>query len=251
LQKIHKRFLFQEKSSNDEIVLRGDKRYINCVTRASPGTKSITENESTTTLLSGSVYLTLHPHNQTLCLRRLTQSSSTSSSQGVVQISVKSFWIPDEIVPPLKKSPSSFMGYSGVVMAISGATSNKFEEGELVFGVTRTNRLGNILQVKENDVIKKPKEMDLQQAASLSSCLPLAYFALGQALSANKSKDCIVIIHEANKDLGLACLLVAKAMELSVICTTSDSHAEDSKLRLKELGAMLVTDAHLTGLYQW
>lgn len=230
---------------NDEIVLRGDKRYVNRVTRATPGTKSITEEELINPqLLSRPVYLALNPNTEEICLRKLTQSSN--NAEGNIKVCVNNFWIPDEIITRLKTSTSIFIGYSGSV--INSGKDGKFSNGDLVFGVTRTNRLSNILQVRENEAIRKPNETSLQQAASLSSCLPLAYYALEQAVSANGSKDALVVIHEANKDLGLAGLLAAKAMGYSVLCTTSDPHVEDSKRRLKEQGALLVTDAHLSGI---
>lgn len=237
---------FQQENFDDEVVLRGDKRYTNRLIRASPGSQPLAfETLKHAEMLSSPVYLASHPNTGQTCLRKLTENSC--KSQGYIKVSVSNFWIPNSIHMQSDCTNTFIVGYSGCV---TSSESNNEIHGELVFGMTRTSRLGNILHVKEEEFMKIPEELSLSQAASLSGCLPFAYCALQQAIAVSTSgcKNAVIIIHEVNRDLGLAGMLIAKALGYSVIGTSSDPHFEDSKRLLQKQGAWLVADAYLSGI---
>ena len=114
--------------------------------------------------------------------------------------------------------------------------------GADVFGVTHSRRVSNLVQMNSKDLVVKPNHLTFSQAATLPSCLSLAYYSLQQA-----TPKSTILIHEANRSLGLAALVIARALGFSVICTTSDPMFSSSRRQLISLGASGVTDQHCTG----
>jgi myxalamid-type polyketide synthase MxaB len=228
---------------DDEIAFRGGKRLVNRLTRIEPKTRLIT-NESylwkTDAELSCPVYLTIHSGQVYL-------KKATRANEEDLEIAVSHFWIPTNIESRLD-SESEYLGFSGRIKrsAMNTSSTVPLELGQPVLGISRTRRLSNIINVKQSEVIPKPEQMSPQQAATLPSSLTLAYHALQQATSGVKRG--LVVIHEANRDLGLAGLFVARALGLSVICSSSDAKLEASKRLLKSQGALVVTDTQCTGI---
>jgi hypothetical protein len=191
------------------------------------------------------VYLTLHPKTGQVCLKNGT--IGYPATEGELEVEVSHFWIPSAIESRLN-SESEYFGFSGQIKssAINPALKVSWNPAESVFGISRKCRLSNIIQVNHAEVMPKPEQMSPQQAATLPSCLILAQHAFQQAASGTRAGG-LVVIHEANRDMGIAGLLVAQAMGFSVICTSSEPRLEASKRLLKATGALVVTDSQCTG----
>ena len=240
----------QVESPDDEIAFRGGKRFVNRVIRFKSGSQPVAierllcESESK---CLGPVYLTHHPKTRRICLKRDTESSRASEKD--VQIQVTNFWLPSTVSARLSDECTEYMGFSGKVKIPVQSTNSscavQLKTGDDVMGISRQRRLSNLIFVNQQDLLPKPDYLSPQQGATLPSCVALASHALQYVTSDVKGAE--VIIHEANRDLGLVGLLVAQAMGFSVICTSSDASLESSKRYLKALGALDVIDAQCSG----
>ena len=249
-------FQMQIESLDNEIAFRDGKRYVNRLTRLKSERQPFASErllyESETKYL-GSVYLTLHPKTERFCMKRGTESSHSSEKE--VQIQVTNFWLPSTVPVRLSDAEgcTEYLGFSGIVQSPVQSTNSscavQLKTGDSMMGISRQRRLGNLIFVNQKDLLPKPDYLSPQQGATLPSCLALASYALQYVTSDVKGAE--VIIHEANRDLGLVGLLVAQAMGFSVICTTSDASLESSKRYLKALGALDVVDAQCSGTYRF
>ncbi|XP_031568280.1 uncharacterized protein LOC116302983 isoform X2 [Actinia tenebrosa] len=222
--------------AEDEIAFRDGKRLVNRLTRIKSETQVVSEDLPQTLKVDASlVYALLHPSKEKICLKYGTRSCPVNEDE--LEIAVSHFWIPPNIEGRLK-SGSEYFGFSGQII------NSGLKTGEFVFGASQQQRLSNILQVNQSEVIPKPEHLQLspQQAATLPSCLTLAHYALQQATIGAKVGGTI-IINEANRDLGIAGLLVARALGFSVFSTSSEPRLEVSKRLLEKYGAVVVTDS--------
>lgn len=211
---------------------------MNRLTRIKRETQVPSEVLSQTTNVDASlVYAILHPKKDQICLKRATRSCPVDGEE--LEVIVSHFWIPPGIKDRLK-SGSEYFGFSGQIIT-SGLKTKEF-----VFGASQQQRLSNILQVHQSEIVTKPEQMSPQQAATLPSCLTLAHFALQQATTDAKDGGTI-IINEANRDLGIAGLFLAQALGYAVISTSSEPRLEASKRLLEKYGAVVVTDSQYTG----
>ena len=193
------------------------------------------------------IYLSTHPKSSEICFKKETERTGVSDED--VEVLVTNFWVFSTISCHISSKHNEYFGFSGIVKtpAKYGNEDENSKTGDLVMGVSNHRRLGNCILVNNKQVVANPAEMSPQQGSTLPSGLVFAFLALKQLPSDIHSA--VVIIHEANRELGLLGLMMAQAMGFSVICTSSDPRLESSKRYLKSLGAAEVTDAQFTGWY--
>lgn len=123
--------------------------------------------------------------------------------------------------------------FSGVVEE-TGANVKNFEKGDEVLGITNIDKNGGYAEyvaVVENEIVKKPKSLDFENAAAI----PLGTLTSWQAIidTADLKSGQKILIHAASGGVGSMAVQLAKAKGAYVIGTASGKNEEF----VKDLGA--------------
>ncbi|MET0463499.1 MAG: NADP-dependent oxidoreductase [Chitinophagaceae bacterium] len=127
---------------------------------------------------------------------------------------------------------------AGVVTKI-GSTVSKFKVGDEVYARPSDNRIGTFaefISINEKDVAIKPKNISMEEAASV----PLVGLTAWQALveKANLQKGQKVFIQAGSGGVGTFAIQLAKHLGATVATTTSAANIE----LVKKLGADIIID---------
>lgn len=127
---------------------------------------------------------------------------------------------------------------AGVVVRV-GARVRRFKPGDEVYARPDKDRIGTFaefISMHENDIAIKPKNMSMEEAASL----PLVGLTAWQALieKADLKKGQKVFIQAGSGGVGTFAIQLAKHLGASVATTTSTANIE----LVKSLGADIVVD---------
>ena len=128
--------------------------------------------------------------------------------------------------------------FAGVVVRV-GSRVRRFKPGDEVYGRPDTNRIGTFAQliaVSEEDLAIKPKNLTMEEAASI----PLVGLTAWQVLieKANLKKGQKVLIHAGSGGVGTFAIQLAKHVGATVATTTSTPNIDF----VKRLGADIVID---------
>src|SRR5947199_1069829 len=127
---------------------------------------------------------------------------------------------------------------AGVVVRV-GSRVRRFKPGDEVYARPADGRIGafaEFIAIKEDDVAKKPKELTMEEAASI----PLVGLTAWQALieRANLKKGQKVFIQAGSGGVGTIAIQLAKHLGAIVATTTSTANSD----LVKRLGADIVID---------
>lgn len=127
---------------------------------------------------------------------------------------------------------------SGVVVRV-GSKVRRFKSGDEVYARPRKDRIGTFAEyiaMDEADVALKPKNLTMEEAASI----PLVALTAWQVLieRANLKKGQKVLIHAGSGGVGAFAIQLAKHVGATVATTTSTTNVE----LVKSLGADVVID---------
>ena len=127
---------------------------------------------------------------------------------------------------------------AGVVVRV-GSRVRRFKSGDEVYARTDTNRIGafaEIISIKEDAVANKPRELTMEEAASI----PLVGLTAWQVLveRANLKRGQKVLIHAGSGGVGTFAIQLAKHLGAIVATTTSTANLD----WVKRLGADIVID---------
>jgi NADPH:quinone reductase-like Zn-dependent oxidoreductase len=127
---------------------------------------------------------------------------------------------------------------AGIVVE-TGPNVQRFKEGDEVYARPDQDRIGafaELIAISENDVAKKPHQLDMEQAASI----PLVGLTAWQALieKAELQAGQKVLIHAGSGGVGTIAIQLAKHLGAAVATTTSTANVE----WVKGLGADFVID---------
>lgn len=140
----------------------------------------------------------------------------------------------------LPYKPPFIIGHdvAGVVTKV-GSRVSKFKVGDKVYSRTADYRMGTFaefISINENDVALKPKNVSMEEAASI----PLVGLTVWQALveKANLKKGQKVFIQAGSGGVGTFAIQFAKHLGATVATTTSEENFD----LVKSLGADVVID---------
>ena len=127
---------------------------------------------------------------------------------------------------------------AGVVVRV-GSGVRRFKPGDEVYARTDTDRIGafaEFISIKEDAVANKPKELTMEEAASI----PLVALTAWQVLieKANLQRGQKVLIHAGSGGVGTFAIQLAKHVGAVVATTTSTENLD----WVKRLGADIVID---------
>jgi NADPH:quinone reductase-like Zn-dependent oxidoreductase len=127
---------------------------------------------------------------------------------------------------------------AGVVVRV-GSRVRRFKPGDEVYARTETDRIGafaEFISIKEDAVANKPRELSMEEAASI----PLVGLTAWQVLveRANLKRGQKVLIHAGSGGVGTFAIQLAKHLGAIVATTTSTANLDWVKRR----GADLVID---------
>lgn len=127
---------------------------------------------------------------------------------------------------------------AGVVVRV-GAAVRRFKPGDEVYARPRQDRIGTFaefISVNEEDVAIKPRELTMEEAASI----PLVGLTAWQALieRANLEAGQKVLVHAGSGGVGTFAIQLAKHLGATVATTTSTGNAD----WVERLGADVVID---------
>ena len=127
---------------------------------------------------------------------------------------------------------------AGVVVRV-GSKVRKFKTGDEVYGRPAKDRIGTFAEfiaINEADVAMKPKNLTMEEAASV----PLVALTAWQALvdRANLKKGQKVLIHAGSGGVGTIAIQLAKHIGATVATTTSTANVD----LVRSLGADVVVD---------
>src|SRR5881392_4525016 len=127
---------------------------------------------------------------------------------------------------------------AGVVVRV-GSNVRRFKLGDEVYARPHKDRIGTFaefISMNEDDVALKPKELTMEEAASI----PLVGLTAWQALieRANLKKGQKVVIHAGSGGVGTFAIQLAKHVGATVATTTSTANID----LVKSLGADVVVD---------
>ena len=127
---------------------------------------------------------------------------------------------------------------AGVVVRV-GSKVRKFKTGDEVYGRPGKDRIGTFAEfiaINEADVAMKPKNLTMEEAASV----PLVALTAWQALvdRANLKKGQKILIHAGSGGVGVIAIQLAKHIGATVATTTSTANVD----LVRSLGADVVVD---------
>lgn len=142
--------------------------------------------------------------------------------------------------PLLPYRPPFILGHdmAGIVARV-GASVRRFKVGDEVYSRARDGRIGTFaesISINEADLALKPKNLTMEEAASI----PLVGLTAWQALveRAGLQKGQKVLIHAGSGGVGTFAIQLAKHLGATVATTTSTANVE----LVKSLGADVVID---------
>jgi NADPH:quinone reductase-like Zn-dependent oxidoreductase len=142
--------------------------------------------------------------------------------------------------PILPYRPPFILGHdvAGIVVQ-AGSEVRRFKQGDEVYARPRDGRVGTfaeLIAINEADAAMKPKNLTMEEAASI----PLVCLTAWQALveKANLQKGQKVLIHAGSGGVGTAAIQLAKHLGATVATTTSAANAD----LVRRLGADIVID---------
>lgn len=145
-----------------------------------------------------------------------------------------------EFKPILPYRPPLILGHdvAGVVVQV-GSRVRRFKPGDEVYARPEDGRIGafaEFISIREDSVANKPKNLTMEEAASI----PLVGLTAWQALieKANLKKGQKVLIHAGSGGVGTFAIQLAKHVGATVATTTSTANIG----LVKELGADVVVD---------
>ena len=145
-----------------------------------------------------------------------------------------------EFKPILPYRPPFILGHdvAGVVVQV-GSRVRRFKPGDEVYARPEDGRIGafaEFISIREDSVANKPKNLTMEEAASI----PLVGLTAWQALieKANLKKGQKVLIHAGSGGVGTFAIQLAKHVGATVATTTSTANIG----LVKELGADVVVD---------
>ena len=218
-------------SVEDEVAFREGRRFINRVVRwrvsESQCLTSYADNFKKESFLSVANICS----SRQLCLREQSFSRPSSSE---VKIKLLYCWTPIESIHDLSK-PKGCIFLSGKVAELPREDINGFQIGEGVCGVIPSGRVGTCINIKVNQLFRKPALLTHEQATYIPGCLAIASQALQRVLSGQISQN--ILINEANHGPGPAAVLLAAVFGHRVHCTVSETCSGALKSLLLEMGA--------------
>ena len=221
-------------SIEDEVALRGGKRFINRLLRS----KMQNEKTTVTTMKgrhndnkSGSLYLSAFRSSRTLCLREQSFSKPSSSE---CAIDVHYCWTPSESLFELSKR-NGYVFVSGQVIHVPEKSHHTFQVGDEVCGVIPSGRVSCSICINVSNLFVKPVSLTTEQATCIPACLAIASYALHRATSGFDQQK--LLIHQANRGPGPAAVVLGKTMGHQVTCTISDTCKRSTKSLLLNMGA--------------
>ena len=145
-----------------------------------------------------------------------------------------------EFKPILPYRPPFILGHdvAGTVVRV-GPKVRHFKPGDEVYARPRDGRIGTFAEfipINEADVAQKPKNLSMEQSASI----PLVGLTAWQVLvdTANLQKGQKVLIHAGAGGVGTFAIQLAKHLGATVATTTSTANVD----LVKSLGADVVID---------
>lgn len=219
-------------SKEDEVAFRDGKRFINRLIRANVHDKK-TVNDSKSEQRNSFCISTM-PLSGKICLR---DQSVSKPSQSELTLEVLHCWIPSENLSDITK-PKDCVFVVGKVTHLPEENKHSFKVGDEVCGVIPSGRVSRSICIQASNVFPKPIMMTTEQATFLSPCLAIALKAL-QAVGPDKENQ-KVLIQEADRIMGLAAVVLAKALGFKVFCTVSDTCEVSTRTILLELGVDFV-----------
>jgi NADPH:quinone reductase-like Zn-dependent oxidoreductase len=155
----------------------------------------------------------------------------------------ESMWRNDQYIEPVKFPAGLGYEAAGIVDAI-GTDVTGFAVGDAVnvmpaFSMNDYTTYGEVITVPEYAVVKQPKSLSFEQAASAWMMFVTAYSALVE--DANVGKDDFVLIPAASSSVGLAAIQIANYAGATSIALTRTSA---KRKQLLEAGAahVIATD---------
>lgn len=127
---------------------------------------------------------------------------------------------------------------AGVVVAV-GPSVRAFEPGDKVYASADKDRIGTFAEfiaIDEADVAPKPKNLTMEEAASVPLVTLTAWQALVERARLKKGQK--VLIHAGSGGVGAVAIQLAKHLGATVATTTSTANVE----MVKNLGADVVID---------
>lgn len=219
-------------SKEDEVAFRDGKRFINRLIRANVYDKK-TVNDSKSEQMNSFCISTM-PLSGKICLR---DQSVSKPSQSELTLEVLHCWIPSENLSDITK-PKDCVFVVGKVTHLPEENKHSFKVGDEVCGVIPSGRVSRSICIQASNVFPKPIMMTTEQATFLPPCLAIALKAL-QAVGPGKENQ-KVLIQEADRIMGLAAVVLAKALGFKVFCTVSDTCEVSTRTILLELGVDFV-----------
>jgi NADPH:quinone reductase len=123
---------------------------------------------------------------------------------------------------------------SGIITEIGSGVKN-LSIGDKVCALVGTNGFAEFVVTHSSKVIKVPKKMSFEEAASFMICYGTTH--MGLKIRANLQKNEFLLIHGASGGVGLSAIQIGKALGAIVIATAST----EEKLQIcKENGADFV-----------
>ena len=145
-----------------------------------------------------------------------------------------------EFKPILPYRPPFILGHdvAGTVVRV-GSKGRQFKPGDEIYARPRDGRVGTFAEfiaMNEADVASKPKNLSMEEAASI----PLVGLTAWQVLveKANLQKGQKVLIHAGSGGVGTFAIQLAKHLGATVATTTSTANID----LVKSLGADIVID---------
>lgn len=140
----------------------------------------------------------------------------------------------------LRYRPPFILGHevAGTVVRV-GSSIRRFKPGDEIYARPRDGRVGTfaeLIAINEADVALKPKNLSMEEAASI----PLVGLTAWQVLvvGANLQEGQKVLIHAGSGGVGTFAIQLAKHLGATVATTTSSANAD----LVKSLGADVVID---------
>lgn len=156
-------------------------------------------------------------------------------------------WIPARLIMGLTKPKCNVLGaeFSGVV-CMMGESAQRFNVGDEILGVSlpKFGGYAEYLCIKDDGpIVKKPKEINWNKAATLPIGAKTAHFYLKKA---NLQKGHKILIYGASGSVGTYAIQLAKRMgaKVTAVCSTQNFEL------VKQLGAETVIDYHDRNWYK-
>jgi len=211
----------------DELAFRGRRRYVNILERIS--SDNIRQQSYKTVPAEGSAYTATISEYGVLDNIVVRQSERRKPASDEVEIQVKSSALNfrDIMIAMGLLSDAAVDGglfgrtfgleCAGVVSAV-GKNAKNLKVGDKVMA-TAPACLGGFAYPKACHVVKKPKNIDWNEAASLPVVYTTAYYSLVYHCRMQKGES--VLIHAAAGGVGIAAIHIAKAIGAEVYATVS------------------------------